>query len=543
MGRWPCISSTGTSVAERIKADWLRRLEEAVASRSCGPGDDEAARVAKGVFAVAMTLIVPAGVIWGLLYLALGATQAAVLPLAYSVLSLLNLSLLFRTRRFRRYQTIELALIILLPFALQLRMGGFVAGSAAVLWAFLGPLFATISTRPRETSAWFVGFVAVVVTAGLLDSSLDVIDPLSDNVRRAFFVMNVAGPAAVALSVLISFGRSRERLRQLEIAYLDQTVMLRQREKLATLGTLAAGVAHELNNPAAAIQRAAEQLRPSLVEVRAGAQRLAGGEVAATPSPDVARSPLETADLEEAVEDWLAARSVDRSWELAPLLVEGGHTVDTLQASAGELSGPRLEGLIAVIAHGSAADELGDGIATAARRISEIVSSLRNYSYVDRGTWQTVDITEGLESTLVLLRAKLGSIVIERDYEAGLPHLEIRGNELNQVWTNVIDNAAHALHGEGTIRLRALRRGADVVVEIEDDGPGIPVDVVGRVFDPFFTTKEPGEGTGLGLNISHNIVVQVHGGRFDVSSEPGRTTFAVSLPIERAARPDEIESA
>jgi signal transduction histidine kinase len=161
---------------------------------------------------------------------------------------------------------------------------------------------------------------------------------------------------------------------------------------------------------------------------------------------------------------------------------------------------------------------------------------LRNYSYVDRGTWQTVDITEGIDSTLVLLRAKLGSIVIERDYEAGLPHLEVRGNELNQVWTNVLDNAADALQGTGTIWVRARRNDNDVVVEIEDDGPGIPVDVVGRVFDPFFTTKEPGKGTGLGLNISHNIVVQVHGGRFEVVSRPGRTIFTVALPIERTER-------
>jgi signal transduction histidine kinase len=513
----------------------LRRVEETFASRSCGPGDDEAARISKAIFAVAMTLIVPAGVIWGLLYLALGATQSAVLPLAYAVLSLLNLALLFRSRRFRRYQTIELALIILLPFALQLRLGGFVPASAVVLWAFLGPLFATISTRPREASAWFVAFLAVVVVAGLLDSRLDVVEPLSENVRRAFFVMNLAGPPTVALAVLVSLGRSRERLRQLEVAYLDQTVMLRQREKLATLGTLAAGVAHELNNPAAAIQRAAEQLQPSLVAVRAGARRLAGSAeaVATIDVPSASRSPLETARHEEEVEVWLEDRGVERSWEMAPLLVEGGYGVAVLDALTAGLSGPRLEGLLAVIAHGAAADGLGDGIAAAARRISEIVGSLRAYSYVDRGTWQMVDVTEGIESTLVLLRAKLGSITVERDYEPGLPPLDVRGNELNQVWTNVIDNAVDALGGEGTIRVRAFRHSDEVVVEIEDDGPGIPVDVVGRVFDPFFTTKEPGRGTGLGLNISHNIVVQVLGGRFDVASAPGRTVFSVALPIER----------
>ena len=533
------------AVADARRADWLRRVEEAFAARSCGPGDSDADRVSKAIFAAAMTLIVPAGVIWGLLYLALDAVHAAILPLAYAVLSLVNLALLFRTRRFRRYQSIELALIILLPLALQLRLGGFVPASAVVLWALLGPLFATISTPPREAIAWFGAFLGAVAVAGLLDSRLDVVDPLSEDVRRAFFVMNLAGPSTVALAVLVSLGRSRERLRQLEVAYLDQTVMLRQREKLATLGTLAAGVAHELNNPAAAIQRAAEQLRPSLAEVRAGVGHLAGRhDDTAVVNPSVStRSPLEAARQEEAVEAWLDGKGVERGWELAPLLVEGGFDVEALEATTGELTGIRLRGVLSVMAHGAAATGLGDGIATAARRISEIVGSLRVYSYVDRGTWQTVDITEGIESTLVLMRAKLGAIVIERDYEPSLPLVDVRGSELNQVWTNVIDNAVDALDGAGTLKLRAFRNGDDVVVEIEDDGPGIPADVVGRVFDPFFTTKEPGKGTGLGLNISHNIVVQVLGGRFEVVSAPGRTVFAVALPVERSHDTAEIEPA
>jgi signal transduction histidine kinase len=158
---------------------------------------------------------------------------------------------------------------------------------------------------------------------------------------------------------------------------------------------------------------------------------------------------------------------------------------------------------------------------------------MRSYTYLDRGTWQTVDVTEGIESTLVLMRSKLGDMRVERRCAPDVPPIEVRGNELNQVWTNVIDNAIYATGGAGTLVIHTSVADGWVVVELEDDGPGMAPGVAERVFDPFFTTKPPGSGTGLGLNISHTIVVRQHGGRMSVESRPGRTCFRVGLPIVR----------
>jgi len=176
--------------------------------------------------------------------------------------------------------------------------------------------------------------------------------------------------------------------------------------------------------------------------------------------------------------------------------------------------------------------EIGEG----AGRISAIVGAMRSYAYLDQASVQIVDITEGLENTLVLLGSKLkGGVVVRRQYAEYLPRIQAHGSELNQVWTNIIENAIDAMSGRGNITVRTAARDGYVLAEIEDDGPGMPPQVAARVFDPFFTTKPPGKGTGLGLNISHNIVVQEHKGRIEVDSQPGRTTFRVLLPIAAPA--------
>jgi signal transduction histidine kinase len=522
---------------------------------SCEPGDDEVTRTRKAQFTLAMTLIVPAGVIWGLIYLWAGATTAAIMPLAYAVLSGANLLVLRRTHRFRWYQTTELALIVALPFLLQLALGGYVAGSAVVLWAILGPLFAVMYASERVAAAWSAVFLAVVVIAGAAQPSLDPGDELPHWLISLFFVMNIGAVSTIALVILVSFMRTREHLRVLQQAFFDQSVMLRQREKLATLGTLAAGVAHELNNPAAAVRRAAEQLRPIVDGLRVHGLDLAGDGGAGAGLADLRRddggaeplSPVQQSLREQELEDWLDDHGVAQPWEVAPQLVALGLCPADLEALVAGADPRRLGAALSLFAEGQEATVLAEAIADGARRISDIVAALRSYSYLDRGTIQVVDVTEGLESTLVLLRAKLTDVDVRREYQPALPPIPVRGNELNQVWTNILDNAIDATGGTGAVTIRTaagtLGAGAPaVVVEIEDDGPGMPPEVADRVFDPFFTTKPPGHGTGLGLNISFNIVVQQHGGDIAVDSVPGRTSFRVALPVEGVRASDAPEA-
>jgi signal transduction histidine kinase len=540
-------------VANLPSIEGLARRFEPLA---CRPGQSDEERSRNAHFTLAMSLIIPAGLLWALIYALFGAYAAAAMPLAYSVLSTLNLLVLSRTGRFRAYQLVQLLLILLVPFATQLALGGFVGGSGVVLWALLAPFFALLFTTRPEAAAWFTAFVAQVVIAAVAQPSLRADNDLPDWLVSAFFAMNISAVSAVAFTILASFINQREQLRALEVAYLEQTVMLRQREKLATLGTLAAGVAHELNNPAAAVRRAASQLEPALAGLRGAFVALATTHVTEdqmryladlfSDAPRIVAplAPLEQSAHEQELEDWLDEHGVPEPWDLAPLLAGEGHTPPDLERLVPVFDPEQVRAVCSIMAHAAAGRSLTANIGDGATRISDIVGALRSYSYLDRGTVQQVDITEGIESTLVLLRGKLRDVQVEREYGADLPPVQVRGSELNQVWTNIIHNAVDAMDGRGTIRVRA-RRGdgahdGGVVVEIEDDGPGIPEHVVPRVFDPFFTTKEPGAGTGLGLNISHNIVVRQHGGEMSVDSRPGRTRFRVALPM---AVPESTEAA
>jgi signal transduction histidine kinase len=299
---------------------------------------------------------------------------------------------------------------------------------------------------------------------------------------------------------------------------------LRESEKLAQLGSLSAGVAHELNNPAAAIGRAAAQLSAVLAADAPDddpfASRLGSRPVL---------SSLARSDAEEEMEDALESLGIEEPWEYAPVLVdlevEPDRVASVIPAGDGEA-------WLGALARRHEAASLAGEIQAASQQISEIVGSLRSYTYLDRGQRQSVDVNRGLADTVVMLRGKLKGITVETDYADELPSLEGQGGELNQVWTNLLANAADALEGSGVIRIRTRPDGAWVVVEIEDDGPGILPDVQERIFDPFFTTKPIGQGTGLGLDISRHIVQEQHGGDLTFESEPGRTLFRVRLPVQ-----------
>jgi len=392
---------------------------------------------------------------------------------------------------------------------------------------------------------WFGAFVIAVVACPVLQPYVRAQNHLPTWLMSVFFVLNVISVCAVSLVFLNSFARDRRKLRELEVSYLNQEMMLRQADKLATLGTLAAGVAHELNNPAAAAARGVGQLRPlvdrlqsAYLELCAAASpqlaasiQRAGELIRGGAAQVVSLSPLERSDQAEEMDQWLCELGVDHPAETAETLADLGYTRAQLAELTSALPPSDIPAFLSWMAGAGEVHNLLAEIGEGAGRISQIVGAMRSYAYLDQAPVQEVDIAEGLDNTLVMLGGKLRTgVMVHRDYADGLPAIQAHGRELNQVWTNIIENAIDAVGAHGTITIRTSAPDGYVLAEIEDDGPGMAPEVMARVFDPFFTTKPPGKGTGLGLNISHNIVVQEHKGRIEVGSQPGRTTFRVFLP-------------
>jgi PAS domain S-box-containing protein len=345
--------------------------------------------------------------------------------------------------------------------------------------------------------------------------------------------------------------------RQLEEEVVERTAALVQSEKLATLGRLSAGMAHELNNPAAAARRGAVRLRDALAQIGARLFELAGlgltpddaahlgdlvGRAAARAKTPDTGDPLSRSEREAGVESWLDERGVDDAWQLSGPLVSLGLGLDELGTLAERFSESHLPLVLGLVSQSYLAFVLMEQVGHGTQRISEIVTALKDYSFMDRAPVLDVDVHAGLDNTLVMLQGKLKQgIEIERAYGDDVPRIETRGSELNQVWTNLIDNAADAMDGSGHLTIRTCADEDLIVVEIEDDGPGIAAEHIGKVFDPFFTTKQPGQGTGLGLNIVFNIV-RSFGGQIDVRSEPGSTVFRVRIPIRRVVTETAVDA-
>ncbi|WP_026425957.1 ATP-binding protein [Actinokineospora inagensis] len=320
-----------------------------------------------------------------------------------------------------------------------------------------------------------------------------------------------------------------------------------QRERLLALGSLTAGLTHELNNPAAAAVRATASLRERVAGMRHKLALLAGGRIDPETLPAlvhlqeeaverVAKAPkltaMESSDREDELADWLDDRGIGGGWDLAPVLVAGGLDVAWLEHAVGLCPVSSTEAAVRWLAYTVETETLMNEIEDATTRMSTLVGAAKQYSQMDRAPFQVVDVHDLLDSTLVMLGGKIGSgVEVVKDYDRSLPPLHAYAAELNQVWTNLIDNAVAAMAGSGTLTIRTATRDDRLVVEIGDTGPGIPEEVLGRIFEPFFTTKAVGEGTGLGLDISWRIVVNKHHGDIRVNSAPGDTRFQVVLPF------------
>jgi signal transduction histidine kinase len=327
---------------------------------------------------------------------------------------------------------------------------------------------------------------------------------------------------------------------------MDSRDAIERHERLVALGSVTAGLTHELNNPVAAVMRASARLREMLAEMREKLGLLVRSQLPADRLEAVADlaaralassreaptlSPIEASDREDEVATWLSDHGIADSWEMASTLVAAGLGTDWLDELVAVTPPPHLDYGLSYPVRAVESDKLLGEITHGAERISELLASAGRYTQMDRAPLQTFDIHEGLDATVTMLGHKLGDdIKVVREYDRGLPELVAYPGELNQVWTNLIDNAIDAMGGHGTLTVRTRADGERLVVEIGDTGSGVPAEMRSRVFEPFFTTKDIGKGTGLGLDIAWRIVVGRHGGEISLESEPGNTRFAVVLP-------------
>jgi signal transduction histidine kinase len=338
-------------------------------------------------------------------------------------------------------------------------------------------------------------------------------------------------------------------LEGLSQGYRSSQVLIGQRERLLSLGRLSAGLTHELNNPATAAVRATASLRELVSKMRRKLGHLATSDVdpkalvALTELQESAvekmakaekLSPVEVGEAEDVLSDWLEDHGLDDAWDLAPPLVAAGVNTEWLDEVAETVPATLLADGLHWVTYALETEQLMVEIEDSTDRISALVGAARQYSQMDRAPHQDIDVRDGLKSTLIMLSHKIkerGNITVVKDFDDSLPPIPAHPAELNQVWTNLMDNAIYAMPDGGTLTVRTAREDGWVLVEICDTGVGIPEEMQQKIFEPFFTTKPVGQGTGLGLDISYRVITQRHGGDLRVKSRPGDTRFQVRLPL------------
>lgn len=555
---------------------WFRRLTDS----GHADGDSIQLRRQKSIFTGASFLKASMCPLWCTMFIVAGTVTAGLIPLVYATFTGLSIAALAKNKNIERFRVRQTWFIFLAPFGVTIAVGGLHASSAVILWSFLAPLIALLFHGPELAKRWLLGFFVLVVASFLIEVLvlLPVVE-ISPLMLNVFAAMNVSVVTLIVFTAVLYYAslldeeravqeelnrelvakhteldeKNQQLAKQKQRISASQTALV-QNEKMAALGRLSAGMAHELNNPASAAQRGANHLEQAVSRMRDVCFSLGRAELSEVQTSKLIelekkaresvrmpaeQDPIDRMDSEAALQGWLNNAGIDSELD-SSTLVDIGFTKTELDELLELYGAATLEQVLTRVVQWYVITSLLGEIGHGSNRIIGIVKALKSYSHLDQGSTQSIRLDEGLNNTLVMLHSVLKQgINVVRDYDADLPCISAHGGELNQVWTNLIDNAVQAMEGKGELTVRTLRDADDAVVQIIDNGPGIPDEILERVFDPFVTTKAVGAGTGLGLNISHNIVVKKHAGSIHVDSKPGRTCFEVRLPIKEAECPPE----
>jgi signal transduction histidine kinase len=491
------------------------------------------------------------GMLWGSVALSLGLWWQSIIPFGYTLATVLNLAFLYRTKRFRIVRNFQVSISVLLPFLFQWGLGGLVPSGGTMLWSLLSlnasQSFGTLNTSLR----WLAMFLMLVVVSTIIDPMLPVPDILESlEFAPQLFAMNMIA-VSLAIFALISYFLHLQRQTSIALAERNREIedsqrALVQSEKMAALGRLSAGMAHELNNPATAAARGSQHLKESIkngwkasielglldldqsqADLLAELENVVERQLYGPTSYDA----ITRSDLENQIEDWCESAGITNAPDSA-LMLESGLSPDLLARHESVLSGQHLSKILNLVTGLYEQESLAEQVAQGTHRISVLVNALKSYTYMDQTERQPTDVNAGINDTLIMLQGALKhGVVVERELYEDLPCIDANAGELNQVWTNLIDNAVAAMDGRGRLHIQTMQDGNEIVVNFTDDGSGIPADLIETIFDPFVTTKPVGKGTGLGLNISQNIIVDKHQGTISVESKPGRTCFSIRLPL------------